>query len=200
MRRRGARAILLLGAALLLAGCALTTPEPPATLSLIDQWPADVPHAQRAASTLLVRAPQARPAYDTTRMAYSLRPHHIAYYGRNEWAETPPQMLQPLLVRTLESTGRFQAVLAPAHAGPYTHALEVELTELLQDYGVQPPLLRLVVHARLTDGTERPLASREFALQHPLPEQTPAGGVRAANAAMAQALRGVAEFVLQNAR
>jgi cholesterol transport system auxiliary component len=200
MRRRGRRTILALGAAALLAGCALPAPEAPATLSLIDQWPADLPRGQAGASTLLVLAPQARPAYDTTRMAYRLRPHHIAYYARNEWAETPPQMLQPLLVRTLEATGRFQAVLAPPHAGASTYRVEVELLELLQDYSAQPPLLRLVLHVQLTDASRRTLASRELALQQPLPEQTPAGGVRAANAAMAQALRDVAGFVLQHAR
>lgn len=198
MRRR--RAALPACLALLLAGCALPPPEPPVTTSLVDQLPDDLPRAARARLTLLVLTPQARPAYDTTRMAYSLRAHQIAYYGRNEWAETPAQMLQPLLVRTLEATGRFQAVLAPPHAGAFTHALQVDVLELLQDHARQPPVLRLVLHAQVADAAQRVVASREFVAERPLAEVSPAGGVRAANEAAAQVLRELARFVIEQAR
>jgi cholesterol transport system auxiliary component len=194
------RVAVQLCAAALLAACALPAREPTVTTSLIDQLPAELPHAARAPLTLLVLPPQAPPAYDTTRMAYSLRPHHIAYYSRNEWAGTPPQMLQPLLVRTLESTGRFRAVLVPPHPGAFTHSLQVDVQELLQDFESAPPVLRLVLHAQIADAAQRVVASREFAVQRPLAEGSPAGGVRAANEAMAQALREVASFALDEAR
>jgi cholesterol transport system auxiliary component len=200
MTRSARHALLPVCAAALLAGCALAPPEPVITTSLIDQLPAQVPHAARAPLTLLVLAPQARPAYDTKRMAYSLRPHHLAYYGRNEWAETPPQMLQPLLVRTFEATGRFQAVLVPPHAGAVGQTLQVDVVELLQDFERQPPVLRLVLHAQLVDASQRIVASREFAAQQAMPEASPAGGVRAANEAMAQVLRELAAFVLERGR
>jgi len=193
------RAFLRLGPAALLAGCALPAREPELTASVIDQLPADLPHAARTARTLLVLAPRAQAAYDTRRMAYSLRPHHLAYYGRNEWASTPPQMLQPLLVRTLDATGHFQAVLVPPQAGGATHSLQVDVLQLLQDFDAQPPVLRLVLHAQLADAAQRVLASREFALQQVMTEAAPAGGVRAANEAMAQALRALALFVLEGA-
>jgi len=204
MTGHGRRAAVQLLAAALLAGCSLSlplpAPEPAMTAALIDRLPANLPQAPRGAATLLVLSPQARPVYDTARMAYSLRPHHIAYYSRNEWAETPPQMLQPLLVRALESTGRFQAVLAPPHSGPYTHSLQAEVLELLQDFDRQPPVLRLVLHVQLADAAQRTIASREFVAQQPLEESSPDGGVRAANEAMAQVLREVASFVLEQVR
>jgi len=200
MRGRGRTLALHVGVAALLSACALPVPEPPMTASFIDQLPADVPHGPRSALTLLVLAPQARPAYDTTRMAYSLRPHHIAYYSRNEWAETPPQMLQPLLLRALESTGRFRAVLTPPQAGAYSHALQVDVLELLQDFEQQPPMLRLVLHVQVADAAQHATAARDFTVDRPLPEATPAGGVRAANEAVAQALREVAGYVLEQAR
>ncbi len=200
MTRRARRAAMRLCAAALLAGCALPAPEPQPVTSLIDQLPADLPHAPRAPLTLLLLTPQARPAYDTPRMAYSLRPHHIAYYSRHEWAEPPPQMLQALLLRALAQSGRFQAVLVPPHAGAYTQSLQVQVLELLQDFDRQPPVLRLVLHAQLADAARRTVASREFAVQRPMAEASPAGGVRAANEATAQALRELAAFVLEQAR
>ena len=204
MTARGRRAAVHLSAAALLAGCSLSLPLPPPepamTAALIDQVPADVPQGPRSAHALLVLAPQARPAYDTQRMAYSLRPHHIAYYSRNEWAETPPQMLQPLLVRALEATGRFQAVLAPPQAGATALTLQAEVLELLQDFAQQPPVLRLVVRVQLVDAVQHLVASREFTARQPLAEASPAGGVRAANEATAQVLREVAGFVAGQAR
>jgi ABC-type uncharacterized transport system auxiliary subunit len=109
-------------------------------------------------------------------------------------------MLQPLLLRALESTGRFQAVLVPPQAGAFTHSLQVDVLELLQDFETTPPTLRLVLHAQLGDAARRSVASRDFAVERPLGEASPAGGVRAANEAMAQALRELAAFALETAR
>ena len=36
----------------------------------------------------------------TTQMAYSTEAYQIAYFAKNEWAETPSQMIQPLIVKT----------------------------------------------------------------------------------------------------
>jgi len=201
MKRSALRAFFITTLFAALAGCALApAADPPITASLLDQLPTQVPHRTLSTNTLLVFAPEARPAIDTAQMAYSLRPHHLAYYAQNQWAETPPQMLQPLLVRALESTGRFQAVLAPPHSGPYTHSLQAEVLELLQDFDRQPPVLRLVLHVQLADAAQRTIASREFVAQQPLEESSPDGGVRAANEAMAQVLREVASFVLEQVR
>ena len=149
---------------------------------------------------MLVLRPEARPVYDTMQMAYTLRPHHVAYFGRNQWGETPAQMLQPLLVRALEQTGHFSAVLAPPHAGAYTYALRTEIVELLQDFTQEPPVLRLVLRVRLSDGpSDRTLATREIALRETMREKAPYAGVVAANEAMARALRELAVFVLGQA-
>ena len=200
MRRAARRQFVQFAGAALLAGCALPPAEPAVSTSLVDQLPPDLPRATRTGLTLLVLPPQARPAYDTPRMAYSLRPHHLAYYGRNEWAEAPPAMVQPLLVRTLEATGRFQAVLLPPQAGAASHSLQVDVLEWLQDFAAQPPTLRLVLHAQLVDATQRVVASREFSSREPMAEASPAGGVRAANEAMARVLRELAAFVIEQVR
>jgi hypothetical protein len=83
-------------------------------------------------------------------MAYTSKPHEVAYYREREWVETPSQMLHPLLVRTLENTHSFSAVLVPPYAGRYTHALRTQILELIQDFTSQPPTVVLSLRVRLT--------------------------------------------------
>jgi cholesterol transport system auxiliary component len=196
---RSAAAACLLTACL--AACALPpAAEPPLTSSLLDELPAAVPRRAQLQGSLLVFPPEGRPLVDTTQMAYSLRPHHIAYFARNQWAERPTQMLQPLLVRTLEATGAFSAVLTAPYAGSYALALRTEIVDLVQDFSQQPPVLRLGLRARLSDdATGRTLGTREIALREPMRQQAPQAGVEAANHALARALAELAGFVLDQA-
>ncbi|RYF36124.1 MAG: hypothetical protein EOO25_21420, partial [Comamonadaceae bacterium] len=135
--------ILLLAAAAL-SGCAFV-PEAPVTTALLDQVPTEIPRRPASRLALLVFPPKARPSLDTLQMAYSLRAHHLAYLARNQWAETPPQMLHPLLLRTLEATGAFASVLAPPAASGPTLGLRTEIIDLMQDFSQEPPLLRLAL-------------------------------------------------------
>lgn len=182
-----------------LAGCTLApAADPPVTSALLDQMPSQVPHRSAGTSTVLVFPPEARPAVDTPQMAYSLRPHHLAYYAQNQWAETPPQMLQPLVVRTLEATGAFRAVVTSPHPGAYALGLRTEITELVQDFAQDPPTVRLSLRLRLSDGSaNRVLATREITVRQPMQQRNPQAGVAAANAAMASALEQLAGFVLE---
>lgn len=193
------RRVPLLGG-LCLAGCAILPPvEEQVTAAVLDRLPADVPRAGRGAETLLVHRPEAPPRIDTRQMAYSLRPHHFAYFARNEWAESPARMLQPLLVRTLEATGRFAAVVTPPASGA-RYALHAELAELLQDFAGDAAVLRLALRLRLADErTGRTLAVRELDVHERMREKTPYAGVLAANAAVARVLGEVAGFVLDAA-
>jgi cholesterol transport system auxiliary component len=198
---RGARkALCVIMLAAGLAGCALApATEPPVTSALLDQMPSQVPQRSAGGSTLLVFPPQARPAIDTPQMAYSLRPHHLAYYAQNQWAETPPQMLQTLVVRTLEATGAFRAVVTSPHTGAYALGLRTEITELVQDFAQEPPTVRLSLRVRLSDGlANRVLATREITVKQPMHQKNPQAGVAAANAAMASALEQLAGFVLES--
>ena len=197
---KGTKALASLAIGLLLAGCALVpAADPPMTASLLDQVPADVPRRAATGATLLVLPPLARPAIDSTQMAYTLRPHHLAYFAQNQWAETPPQMLQPLLVRTLEATGAFRAVLTTSPTGSDTLALQTEIVDLVQDFSSEPPVLRFSLRARLANDS-RALATKEITVRETMQQKTPYAGVVAANAAVAQALRQLAGFVLENVR
>lgn len=194
------RALLL--ACLAIPGCAVVAPpERAMTTSLLDQQPADVPQGRRRTQTLLVYEPETRPVYDTTQMAYTLRAHQVAYFSRNLWGETPSQMLHPLLLRSLERTQAFAAVLAPPYTGGGALALHTEVAELVQDFTDDAmPVLRLALRVRLVDeASSKILGTRDIAQQVRMQEKSPFAGVLAANQAVALALREVAGFVVETA-
>jgi ABC-type uncharacterized transport system auxiliary subunit len=197
------RAVIAMAASVsvLLVGCALVSPpkrEP--AKALLSELPETVPHGRYHASVLVIPPPEAGPAYDTVRMAYSEQHYQLAYFRDHEWAEPPTTMIQRLLVRTLERTGAFLAVLTTRDTGRSAYTLRAELETLVQDYTRPPPVLRLVIRVELIESDGSFVASREFPEDEPLQERTPHAGVVAANAALARALQGVARFVVEQPR
>src|SRR5262249_9060468 len=86
----------------LLAGCSFFSPVKTDSPNkyLLNRIPAVVPTKPTRSITLLVFAPETQPIFNTTQMAYTIKPYQIAYFSKNQWAETPTEMLQPLLVQT----------------------------------------------------------------------------------------------------
>jgi cholesterol transport system auxiliary component len=131
-------------------------------------------------------------------MAYSTQPHEIAYFSEREWGETPSQMLYPLLVRTLENTHAFRAVLTEPFAARYTYALRTEILELIQDFSSDSASLVLSLRFQLTDSSAKTvIATREVSVHEPMRERNSYAGVMAANVATAKALQQMAQYVLQ---
>jgi cholesterol transport system auxiliary component len=189
-------------AATSLPGCALLSPaNVEMTTATLDKMPQQLPHLNAHPATLLVFPPEATAIYDTTRMAYTLRPYEVAYFSHHQWGEKPSRMLQTLLVRTLATTGYFSAVLTPPYTDSYTYALHTEILELVQDFTPEPPTLRLSLHLQLRDDVAgRLVATRDILLREPMQQKAPYAGVVAANEAMAKALLEIAAFVLEKAK
>ena len=196
------RRILLVGfaPATLLTGCSLLSPAPPEPVTAILNKIPDQMQYESSHATLVVQRLEIRTAYDTTRMAYTMRPYELAYYRDNQWVETPAQMIQPLLVRTLEQTGFFRAILNPADSGPASYALRTEITELVQDYTTSPPSARLALHLQLFDETGQSVAEQEITESERMQSSTSYAGVNAANEALAKALGETAQFVMSAVR
>lgn len=187
-----------------LMGCATTRPESEGkVMAVLDQLPVELPQARTRTptSTLLLMPPDSQPVYDTTRIAYMEMPHRIGYFSQHEWAATPSQMLQSLLLKMLDRAHYFRAVTVPPYAGQYDYVLQVRIQDLVQDFTSAAPMLRLSVHVQLNHGaSNRVLASREIALQEAIRERTPLAGVEAANLAVAKALRELAVFLVAATR
>jgi ABC-type uncharacterized transport system auxiliary subunit len=194
---------LLAGVCLLaLEACAPLHPQSDDKVMLVlDQLPSDLPRGRTRPAALLVLPPDSQSTYETTRIAYIEMPHRIAYFSRHEWAATPSQMLQSLLLKMLDKAHYFGAVMIPPYAGQYGYVLQIRIQELLQDFTSDPPTLRLALHVQLSGGTSnRVLASREIALQEVLHERTPLAGVKAANLTVEKALGQLAIFLLDATR
>jgi cholesterol transport system auxiliary component len=178
-------------------GCAMLTPATVETRKeMLTKIPLELPEGKTHPATLLVLAPETSPVYDTTQMAYTIRPYQIAYFSRTEWGETPPQMLHPLLVQTLQKAGYFSAVVTPPFMGRHSHVLRTEIRALQQDFTSEPATLQLTLHVQLVaQATRQVIATKEIDVREPMREKTPHGGAVAANDATAKALKEVAEFV-----
>lgn len=186
-------------AATLVSGCTLLSPaNVEIKKEMLDKVPVELPQREAHAATLLVFPPETRPIYDTTQMAYTIRPYQVDYFGYHEWGATPSNMLQPLLVKTLENTHYFSAVLTPPYSGSYTYLLRTEILELNQDFTSEPAVLQLTLRFQLSDGAaNRVIATGEISLHEPMQQKTPDAGVVAANNAVAKALQELARAVLE---
>ena len=193
--------ISLAALAIALANCTLLSPPKiKIDKAVLNQIPLELPHREGHGSTLLVFPPETASIYDTTQMVYRDRPHQVAYFGQHEWADTPSHMLYPLVVKALENTGYFRAVLTPPYTGRYTYALRTEIVELTQDFTSQPATLVMSLRLQLTDASAaHVIATKEISQRELMQQKTPSAGVAAANEATAKALQEVAVFVLEKA-
>ena len=210
------RRSLLLAAALLGAGCSGSLlPKPaPAPLRYTLGEPADgsvdTPAPAAGAPSLVVAWPTAAPGHDSRRMVYTRQPQALQVYAHAEWADTPARLLAPLLVRALQDTGAFAAVLQAPSAAGASLRLETELLRLQHEHGPGPgrgpdatvnatvnaSTVRLSLRAVLIDtATRQALGTRVFDARVPAPSDDPAGGVAAAATATRQVLAQLAGYV-----
>ncbi len=189
-------------AALPFSNCTLLPkPEAEPQKAVIAKLPLDLPQAAPRDTTLLVLPPDTDPVYDTAQMAYTTKDYQIAYFREHEWAAPPAQMLLPLLVKTLENTNAFRAVLTPPYLGRYDYTLRMAILALKQDFTKEPAELVLSLRVQLSDGvTSKIIATRDLAVRESMRRNTPGAGVDAANDAAAKALQDIAQFVLDNTR
>jgi len=192
-----------LGAGLgVLGACGSILPKPPVlpTLFTLDDGDAagppaaPPPDAATRPRTLLVAAPRAAPGFDTEHMVYLRRALQIDAFAQNQWVAPPAQMLAPIMVRALQRSGAFQAVLMAPSATASELRLDTELIRLQQDFSVSPSQVRVTLRAVLIDpATRRVLAWRELDRSLPASSDDPYGGVQAANRVVRELM---AELVL----
>nr|WP_316641062.1 ABC-type transport auxiliary lipoprotein family protein [uncultured Roseateles sp.] len=197
----GLRAGLALSGLALLAGCGSLLPKPavpPTLYALDDVTVVAASHAAASDSTLIISTPRAAAGFDTRHIVYQRQPHQLDYFAQSQWADTPAQMLAPLLLRTLERGGVFRAVLAAPAAAQGDYRLDTELIRLQQDFATAPSRVRLTLRAVLVNtATRRAVAAREFDVSLPAPSDDAYGGVLAANQAAQQLLGELAAFCAQ---
>lgn len=160
-----------------------------------------VPFVNKSSShpvNLLVSSIEASPVYNTNQMAYTTKPYEVKYYSKNVWAETPPQMLQPLIIQTLHDTDYFHSVNSYPSIGNYDYLLNVQILELLQKFSGNTSYISLKIRVQIIDAkTSRVMGSKELSVNEPAVQNTPYGGVVAANRATSRMLAELARFCVQ---
>jgi cholesterol transport system auxiliary component len=198
---RNAKNYLILIATLLLSGCSLLSPvqtEPAATY-VLNTIPNHIPARSSHHAILLVSQPDTPPIYNTTQMAYTTKPYQVAFFGHNQWAETPSQMLLPLIIQSLQKTHYFRAVVTPPYVGEYNYLLATQILQLQQNFVRQPNVVEFSLRAQLIKmRSNQIIASKEFTVALPIRQKTPYGGVIATNRATGIILAELTNFCLQH--
>ena len=190
-------------ALLLLGGCSslLPTPAAPPSLFTLDDGtsapasPTSRPAPNAALATLIINTPKAAAGYGTSHIVYARRTHEIEYFAFSLWVDTPAQMLTPLIVRAVERTGAFQAVLAAPTAASSRFRLDTEIIRLQQDFSTSPSRVRLTLRAVLIDTTTKAVvARREVDASVASRSEDTYGGVIAAQTVTQRVLTELATF------
>ena len=104
-------------------------------------------------------------------------------------------MLAPLLLRALQASGAFAAVLLAPTSASAAWRLELELVRLQQDFTQRPSRLRWTLRAvRVDSMTRQVIAAQEFDQGIAAASEDAAGGALAARQAATQVATALARF------
>jgi cholesterol transport system auxiliary component len=146
--------------------------------------------------TLLVTAPDAAAGYQTAQMLYIKKPYELEAFAKNAWVNPPADMLYPLILQSIQGTNLFKAVTSNAYTVGADYRLDTQLLVLDQNFLKKPSVLEFSVKAVLTHVSDnKVLGSRIINLRIPCPNDTPYGGVVAANQATQQFTALLARFI-----
>ncbi|MBN1944430.1 MAG: membrane integrity-associated transporter subunit PqiC [Bradymonadales bacterium] len=145
--------------------------------------------ADQSANIILLVAPLRSAGYDSRQMTYTQRPYEHTYYAFSQWAESPPRLIEPLLVQAMEASGLFSSVVDVSATVLADIRMDVELLVLQHEYHVVPSQGRIMLRVQLADlRTRTVLGTRLFESVHPAPTDDPYGGVLALNLALEELL------------
>ncbi len=133
--------------------------------------------------------PQAEPGFETPRMVYLKRPYELEYFAANQWADTPANMVTPLLAQSLSQSGIWRDVVLLPSLVPGDYRLDVYGFALQQEFVQQPSRVRVTARAQLVDlKLSMIVGVQRFEAIEPAPSENAYGGVVAANRAVAALL------------
>lgn len=186
----------------LTTGCLGPVKAEPRQTYTLNQVPTDIPQSKNTRKTLLVTVPRAESGYETSKMAYvKTNPYEIHYFSQNRWVASPANLMLPLFVDTLQKTGAYHAVVSPPFSGLTDLRLDTDLILFQQDFSKNPSQVTITLRAQLVDSESQTVISmKTFTVTKATMTNDPAGGVKAANQAMADLLRQVAAFAVASSR
>lgn len=153
--------------------------------------------AKRLPYSLLISQPDAMVGYQTEQMIYIQKPYQLSAFSENAWVGAPAQMLYPLLVQSFQSSRAFKAIASSPYADKVDYRLDTQILAMEQNFLTKPSNYQMTVKAVLTHvTTNQVLSSRVFSIQIPCTQDSPYGGVLAANKASTLLTQRIKEFVI----
>jgi cholesterol transport system auxiliary component len=145
---------------------------------------------------LVVGVPQAEAGFEQPRMAYLQRPYEVNYYATNVWVDTPPRMLAPLLLQSLERMSFWRVVVPMPTAARGDYRLDISGLVVQQEFLQRPSGTRIRLRAQLTETKEqRIMGVRSLESFEPAPSEDAYGGVLAANRAVTRVLESLNDWI-----
>lgn len=187
------------GLSLALSGCSLLPAEDVVMSHYIFELPSFTTAVARPSSKILqVAMPQAVAGFDSQAMTYAYQTSQLQQYTKGQWVDTPAHMLLPLLVRSLESSGQYQAVLSPMTSNLSGEIrVDTELLRLQQEFvPQQTSRVHVIIRVQVFHLVEHTvLATQVFDLSEPAPSDNAQGYVLATNKLLSQWLPEFQHFV-----
>jgi len=164
--------------------------------------PLDGPTAQGQprAVDLVVEVPEASGALDTDRIMIRPNPFQAQYLPRARWADTAPEMIQTLMLRSVENSNAVRYVGRRPLAGAGDYALISEITDFQAERrdGDDAAEIRLRMTARLVREDDASIvATRTFTATADVDNLDTLPVVASFDAAAAPMLREIAQWVMQ---
>jgi cholesterol transport system auxiliary component len=135
--------------------------------------------------------------YDTEQMLYMDKPYALSSFAHSAWISSPANMLYPLIIQSLEHSHYFFAIASGPDADKTDYRLDTQVIALQQNFLKRPSMLQLSIKVVLTHIQDnRIVASRLMTQDIACSEDTPYGGVVAANHAAYAFTDRLAKFVV----
>jgi len=190
------RAALVAALALSCAGCAglLGKERTPPAIYVLSLDSAETPANAGTCGTLEITQPDPAPGFASSRMVYQREPHRLEPFAYSRWAEPPAPMVQAAMVQALTRSGQFGAVLAAPSAVLPDFRLEGDSLRVLQSFEGDSSQAVVELSVNLIDVKRaRLLALQRLSATTPA-SADPAGGVEAANRALAKIIDELVEL------
>ena len=187
---------LLIGSLALLTACSPITPTI-TTHYKLTQYSSKKLDVSPSSLTLLITQPEAVASYQSEQMLYTSKPYTLNSFSKNAWYSPPANMLYPLLIQSLQHSGYFRAVGSGAYINNADYRLDTQLIELQQNFIQKPSVLELKIKVIITRvANHHMIVSHTFNQRVTCPQNTPYGGVIAANRATLALMKAITKFTI----
>jgi cholesterol transport system auxiliary component len=185
-----------------LTGCSLLFAQPTPQLYRLAPQTGAAPNQRPVPQQLVIVLPVSPQSLDTDRIALTRNRTTLDYFAGASWTDRTPVLLQGLLIRAFEDSGRIIGVGRDSSGLSPDYLLETDLREFEARYGEAGnpllPIVTVTLVAKLVKMPDRHIiGSKHIAEQAPVARNDIASIVDAFDTAIGKVLTQVVDWTLQ---